>query len=75
MLPYLCSTPKPRIQVGFSGAVNPNGLKTIPQLYPSHMALDGQTPAERAGIQVKAKDKGLTLIQNAAQKDAQSQKS
>lgn len=29
-----------------------------------HMALDGQTPANKAGIQVKGDDKWLTLIQN-----------
>jgi hypothetical protein len=33
-----------------------------------HMALDGATPAERAGIQVKGSDKWLTLIQNASRK-------
>lgn len=33
-----------------------------------HMALDGRTPAEVAGIKVKGKDKWLTLIQNASQK-------
>ena len=32
-----------------------------------HMALNGQTPADKAGIQVKGKDKWLTLIQNASQ--------
>jgi transposase-like protein len=31
-----------------------------------HMALDGATPAERAGILVEGSDKWLTLIQNAA---------
>jgi len=31
-----------------------------------HMTLDGQTLAERAGIQVRGKDKWLTLIQNAS---------
>ena len=30
-----------------------------------HMALDGKTPAEAAGIQVKGKNKWLTIIQNA----------
>jgi transposase InsO family protein len=33
-----------------------------------HMSLDGQTPADRAGIVVKGKDKWLTLIQNASKK-------
>jgi transposase-like protein len=31
-----------------------------------HMALKGRTPAEAAGIEVKGKDKWLTLIQNAS---------
>jgi hypothetical protein len=29
------------------------------------MALDGKTPADLAGIQIKGKDKWLTIIQNA----------
>jgi putative transposase len=33
-----------------------------------HMALENQTPAEKAGIQVKGNDKWLTLIQNAGAK-------
>ena len=35
----------------------------------SHMALQGQTPAEAAGISVKGQDKWLTLIQNASRKN------
>jgi transposase-like protein len=31
-----------------------------------HMALDGDTPADRAGIKVKGKNKWLTIIQNAS---------
>jgi len=31
-----------------------------------HMALDGRTPAEAAGIDIKGKDKWLTIIQNAS---------
>ena len=31
-----------------------------------HMALENHTPAEKAGIEVKGKDKWLTIIQNAA---------
>jgi transposase InsO family protein len=31
-----------------------------------HMALDGKTPAELAGIEVKGENKWLTLIQNAS---------
>jgi transposase-like protein len=34
-----------------------------------HMALKGKTPAEVAGIQVKGRDKWLTLIQNACVKE------
>jgi hypothetical protein len=33
-----------------------------------HMALDDPTPADRAGIEIKGKDKWLTLIQNASRK-------
>lgn len=33
-----------------------------------HMALEGQTPAERAGIKVEGENKWLTLIQNASKK-------
>jgi hypothetical protein len=34
-----------------------------------HTALDGRTPAEAAGIQVKGDNKWLTLIQNASKKE------
>ena len=37
-----------------------------------HMALDGRTPAEAAGIQVKGDNKWLTIIQNASRKTAKS---
>ena len=33
-----------------------------------HMALDGQTPSEKAGIQIKGENKWVTIIQNASQK-------
>jgi hypothetical protein len=33
-----------------------------------HMALDGATPAERAGIKVEGENKWLTIIQNASRK-------
>jgi transposase-like protein len=33
-----------------------------------HMALEGKTPAEKAGIEVKGDNKWLTLIQNASKK-------
>jgi hypothetical protein len=36
-----------------------------------HEAVDGKTPAEKAGIQVKGKDKWLTLIQNAKNEASQ----
>jgi hypothetical protein len=32
-----------------------------------HMALDGQTPADKAGIEIKGKNKWLTTIQNASE--------
>jgi hypothetical protein len=35
-----------------------------------HMGLDGRTPADLAGIEVKGQDKWLTLIQNACKKKA-----
>jgi hypothetical protein len=31
-----------------------------------HMALDGKTPADLAGIEIRGKDKWLTIIQNAS---------
>ena len=33
-----------------------------------HMALEGRTPAEKAGIEIKGEDKWLTLIQNASKR-------
>ena len=33
-----------------------------------HMALEGRTPSEAAGIEVKGDDKWITLIENAAAK-------
>ena len=35
-----------------------------------HMALDGKTPSEVAGIEVRGKNKWMTLIQNASHKNA-----
>jgi len=35
------------------------------------MALDGATPADKAGIEVKGQDKWLTLVQNALKKNEQ----
>jgi hypothetical protein len=34
-----------------------------------HMALDGKTPSDKAGIEVKGKDKWMTLIQNASRQN------
>jgi hypothetical protein len=34
-----------------------------------HMALDGRTPAEVAGIKIEGENKWLTLIQNASKKE------
>ena len=31
-----------------------------------HMGLDGQTPSEKAGIEIKGENKWLTVIQNAS---------
>jgi hypothetical protein len=38
-----------------------------------HMALEGQTPADKAGIEVKGENKWLTLIQNATKKNSHNQ--
>jgi hypothetical protein len=35
-----------------------------------HMALNGETPADKAGIEIRGKDKWLTLIQNATRKQS-----
>lgn len=42
------------------------GMRIYHNYIRPHMALKGKTPAEKAGIQVKGKDKWLTLIQNAS---------
>lgn len=34
-----------------------------------HMGLDGDTPADRAGIKIEGDNKWLTLIQNASKKE------
>jgi hypothetical protein len=46
------------------------GLQIYHNYVRPHMALDGQTPSEKAGIQIKGNDKWLTLIQNATRKQA-----
>ena len=40
-----------------------------------HMGLDGDTPAERAGIKVEGEDKFMTLIQNAQHQRVNREKS
>lgn len=35
-----------------------------------HMALDGKTPADKAGIEIQGDNKWLTLIQNASRREA-----
>ena len=45
------------------------GLQIYHNYVRPHMGLNGQTPAEVAGIEVKGKDKWLTLIQNASKAD------
>jgi len=44
------------------------GMRIYHNFVRPHMALKGKTPAEKAGIEVKGKDKWLTLIQNASQR-------
>ena len=41
------------------------GMRIYHNYIRPHMALNGQTPSEKAGIQVKGKDKWITIIQNA----------
>jgi transposase-like protein len=42
------------------------GIQLYHNYIKPHMALEGRTPAEMAGIEVRGKDKWLTLIQNAS---------
>jgi hypothetical protein len=46
-----------------------NRMQTYYNYVRSHEALDGKTPSEAAGIEVKGVNKWLTLIQNATRKD------
>jgi hypothetical protein len=55
------------------GVKNPNspliaGLQIYHNYVRPHMALDGKTPAEKAGIKVNGENKWLTIIQNASEK-------
>ena len=45
------------------------GIQIFHNYIRPHMALEGQTPAEKAGIEVKGKNKWITLIQNAAKQE------
>ncbi len=42
-----------------------SGIRIYHNFVKPHMALDGKTPAEVAGIKVEGENKWLTLIQNA----------
>jgi len=42
------------------------GMQIFHNYVRPHMALDGQTPAEKAGIKIRGENKWLTLIQNAS---------
>jgi hypothetical protein len=42
------------------------GMQIFHNYVRPHMALDGSTPAENAGIEVKGKNKWITIIQNAS---------
>jgi putative transposase len=44
------------------------GLQIYHNCIRPHMGLNGKTPAEAAGIQIKGKDKWVTIIQNASKK-------
>ena len=41
------------------------GMQIFHNYVRPHMALDGKTPADLAGIQIQGQNKWLTLIQNA----------
>jgi len=45
-----------------------SGMQIFHNYVRPHMALEGRTPSEAAGIQVKGQDKWLTLIQDASRK-------
>jgi len=46
-----------------------SGLQIYHNYVRPHMALDGKTPAEVAGIKVQGENKWITLIQNARKKE------
>jgi hypothetical protein len=43
-----------------------DGYKLFHNYIRPHMALDGKTPSEKAGIEIKGENKWLTVIQNAS---------
>ncbi|MFI5450176.1 MAG: hypothetical protein ACHQ03_10500 [Candidatus Bathyarchaeia archaeon] len=49
-----------------------SGMQIFHNYIRPHMALDGKTPAEVAGIKVEGENKWLTIIQNASNKNAKS---
>ena len=42
------------------------GIQLYHNYIREHMSLDGDTPADRAGIEIKGDNKWLTIIQNAS---------
>ncbi|GFN40239.1 MAG: hypothetical protein YK1309IOTA_1470013 [Marine Group I thaumarchaeote] len=45
-----------------------NGYQLFHNYIRPHMALNGKTPAEKCGIEIKGDNKWITLIQNASRK-------
>ena len=45
-----------------------SGMQIYHNFVRPHMALDGKTPAEAAGIKVEGNNKWITIIQNASRK-------
>jgi len=45
-----------------------SGLQIYHNYVRPHTALEGKTPAEKAGIEIRGEDKWITLIQNASRK-------
>jgi hypothetical protein len=48
------------------------GLQIYHNYFRPHMALDGKTPAEAAGIKIEGENRWITLIQNASRHSSQS---
>lgn len=61
-----------KVMRGLKTADSPilKGLQIYHNFVRPHEALDGQTPADRAGIEVEGRDKWMTLIQNASRATA-----